>query len=643
MNKILWKPDEERIQKSAMYHLMESQGFSNYTDLHRWSVEHLEEFWQQIIRIGEVKFVKEPSSILDTKHDIKTASFFYDGKLSFTDHILRHRGAKPAIVFFGEDGRRQELSFDDLREAVSNIAAGLKEIGIAQGDRVVGFLPNCPEAIIAMLATTSLGAVWSSCSPDFGVGGVVDRFGQISPKVIFTADGYLYNGKYHDSLRIVKEIIKEIPSIDKTVIVTFIKRPSDISSIPGSMFWEELKISDSTLENLPQDFNHPLYIMYSSGTTGIPKCIIHGVGGTLVQHLKEHILHCDIESRDKVFFFTTCGWMMWNWLVTVLAIGATIYLYDGSPFAQKGKILWKIASEEKLTIFGAGAKFFSSTQKFGYKPNKDLDFNFLKTILSTGSVLAHETFDFLYEDVKKDVLVASISGGTDIISCFAGGNPILPVRRGELQCLALGMDVKIFNEDGVSIHQESGELVCCNPFPSMPVGFWDDDNNEKYYSAYFKKYSGVWAHGDYAEVTSENGLIIHGRSDAVLNPGGVRIGTAEIYRQVEKLEEILESIAIAQELESDTRIILFVVIKDGFELDINLKKIIKDMIRKNTTPRHVPEVILDVPDIPRTISGKIVELAVRNIVHGKAVKNIDALANPEALEYFKDIKELSIL
>ncbi len=571
-----------------------------------------------------------------------TAKWFTGSELSFPAHLLRYSGDRAAIIFRGEDGTRREMSFDELKQEVANVAAGLEAAGVAKGDRVAGFVPNCPEAIIAMLAATSIGAIWSSCSPDFGINGVVDRFGQIEPKILFCADGYFYNGKRIDSLGAVAGVVELISSIEKTVVIPFTGEEFTLPGIDGAVSWPDFAVDKGDLRFTPVAFDHPLYIMYSSGTTGVPKCIVHGVGGTLLQHQKEHVLHCDIGADDRVFYFTTCGWMMWNWLVSVLASGATLLLYDGSPFREEGRILWRIAEEEKLTVFGTSAKFISAQEKAGRRPGEEFDLSSIRSILSTGSTLVPESFDFVYDAISKDVQLASVSGGTDIISCFVGGNPMKPVYRGELQSLALGMQVEVFSPDGRSLVGETGELVCTNAFPSMPVGFWNDPDGNKYHAAYFDRYPGVWAHGDFAEITTNGGMIIHGRSDAVLNPGGVRIGTAEIYRQVEKLDEVLESIAIGQNWEGDVRVVLFVVLREGCELDDDLKASIRQLIRENTTPRHVPAKIIAVPEIPRTISGKIVELAVRSVVHGEEVKNTDALANPAALEHFRDLPALAV-
>jgi acetoacetyl-CoA synthetase len=512
---------------------------------------------------------------------------------------------------------------------------------VGKGDRVAAFVPNCPEAIIAMLAAASRGAIWSSCSPDFGINGVADRFGQIEPKILFCADGYYYGGKYFDSMPTVRGLVERIDSIERVVVIPFSGRePAAFDDLPATE-WTEFAVPDAALTFVSLPFDHPLYILYSSGTTGVPKCIVHGAGGTLVQHLKEHVLHCDIGADDRLFYFTTCGWMMWNWLASGLAAGATLVLYDGSPFHDDGRVLWAMAAEEKITVFGTSARYIAAQEKAGLHPGRDFDLASLKSVLSTGSPLAPASFDYVYDAISADVRLSSITGGTDIISCFATGNPLLPVRRGEIQCLALGMDVAIFDDDGNPVSGKRGELVCTRAFPSMPVGFWNDPDNARYHAAYFERFPGVWAHGDYAEITASGGMIVHGRSDAVLNPGGVRIGTAEIYRQVEKLPEILESIAIGQNWKDDVRVVLFVVLRDGVALTAALEARIRKVIRDNATPRHVPAKIVAVAEIPRTRSGKIVEIAVRSVVHGDPVRNTEALANPAALENFRDLPQLA--
>ncbi len=640
-NAIIWQPDPERLKKTAMYRFMKERSCDSYDDLHQWSIDNTAEFWQALCDFCDVRFSEAADEVLVQPGDMTTAQWFSGSQLSFAEHVLRYSGDRAAIIFRGENGDRRELSFDELRQAVAGIAQALRSAGVLKGDRIAGYLPNCPEAIIAMLATTSLGAIWSSCSPDFGINGVVDRFGQIKPKILFCADGYFYNGKRHDSLESVKGVLDEIDSIECTVIARFSSDDFGIEDIRGGVRWQDFVVEDARLEFTQVEFDHPLYIMYSSGTTGVPKCIVHGTGGTLLQHLKEHAIHLDIGPDDRLFYFTTCGWMMWNWLVTGLASGATLILYDGSPFFDDGDVLWQLAEDEKITVFGTGAKYISALEKAGVRPKDKFALPNLRAVLSTGSPLAPESFDFVYDAIAEDIQLSSISGGTDIISCFAAGNPILPVRRGELQCLALGMAVEIYDEDGNSVINENGELVCTKAFPSMPVGFWNDPDNAKYHAAYFDRFPGVWAHGDYAEITDGRSMLIHGRSDAVLNPGGVRIGTSEIYRQVEQLDEILESIAIGQDWDDDVRVVLFVMLREGVELDDDLKQKIRKAIRDNTTPRHVPAKIIAVPEIPRTISGKIVELAVRSTVHGEEVKNTDALANPDALEHFRDLAELA--
>ena len=641
-NPILWTPSRERIEQSAMFRFMTEQGHASYDELHRWSVDDVEAFWLALCEFCNIEFTTSAATVVDQPGDMTTAQWFAGSELSYPAHLLRHTGRRPAIIFRGEDGTRRELSFDELRSEVVAVATGLKSAGVTKGDRVVGFLPNCPQAIIAMLAATSIGAIWSSCSPDFGINGVVDRFGQIKPKVLFCADGYYYNGKRIDSLDAVAGVVKLIDSIAHTVVVPFTGEAVALPDLDGAVMWQDFVEPGAELDCIPVPFDHPLYIMYSSGTTGVPKCIVHGVGGTLLQHQKEHVLHCDMGSDDRLFYFTTCGWMMWNWLASGLACGATLILYDGSPFNEDGRILWRMAQEEEISFFGTSAKFIAAQEKAGIRPGEEFDLSSIRTIMSTGSTLVPEGFDFVYDAISEDVQLSSASGGTDIISCFAGGNPMKPVYRGELQSLALAMQVQIFSAEGEPLIGQTGELVCSNAFPSMPVGFWNDPDDSKYHAAYFEQFPGIWAHGDFAEITDNGGMIIHGRSDAVLNPGGVRIGTAEIYRQVEKLDEIMESIAIGQNWDGDVRVVLFVVLRQGSVLDDDLKVRICKLVRENTTPRHVPAKIIAVPEIPRTISGKIVELAVRSAVHGEAVKNTDALANPAALDHFRDLPDLAV-
>jgi len=640
-NPILWKPSTERAQASSMYRFMREQGHESYADLYRWSIDDSPAFWEALCDFCDVRFDKPADVTLARPDNIMDAGWFSGSKLNFAEHLLRHCGNLPAIVFCGEDGSRRELSFDQLQQEVAKIAAGLRAAGIVKGDRVAGFLPNSPEAIIAMLATASIGAIWSSCSPDFGVSGVVDRFGQIEPKVLFATNGYFYNGKTIDSLPVVAGIVDALPSIEVCVLVSFLGADVAPTPITNATTWGEFGSAEAALDFQSVEFNHPLFIMYSSGTTGVPKCIVHGHGGSLLQLLKEHVLHTDISAADRLFYFTTCGWMMWNWLVNGLASGATLILYDGSPFFDNGHVLWKMAERERVTVFGTSAKYISALEKAGVRPKDDYQLPDLRAILSTGSPLAPESFDFVCDAIGDDLQLSSIAGGTDILSCFVLGNPLLPVRRGEIQCRGLGMAVEIFDDSGKAVVEQHGELVCTRPFPSAPVSFWKDEDHSRYRAAYFERFPGIWAHGDFAELSANEGLIIYGRSDAVLNPGGVRIGTAEIYRQVEKLGEVIESIAVGQDWDDDVRVILFVVLRPNVVLDDELRNQIRTVIRSNTTPRHVPAKIIAVSDIPRTKSGKIVELAVRSVVHGESVKNTEALANPEALENFRNIAELS--
>ena len=662
----LWRPGPERIAQAK---LTKFSGFvaerfpeidiSTYEALHQWSITSTTDFWRCIWDYSDVIASHESDEVVRDLDKMPGALWFPHARLNFAENLLRRRGDQTAIISLLENGTRSETSFDDLYGQVAAIAAALKGRGVEPGDRVAGFMPNVTETVVAMLAATSLGAVWTSCSPDFGFQGVMDRFGQVKPKVLFAANGYYYNGKAHDSLDKVRQIAEEIDSLEQVVIVEIVESASDttgdggveghikdrvndhINSVDVFSDWqrEHADVTEIEFEQLP--FDHPLYIMYSSGTTGVPKCIVHGAGGTLIQHLKEHRLHCDIGSEDTLFYFTTCGWMMWNWLVSGLASGATLVLYDGSPFADEGRVLLDAIDRELITVFGTSAKFISGIEKAGLKPRESHDLSSLKSILSTGSPLSHESFEYVYRDLKTDVLLASIAGGTDIISCFVGGCPTRPVYTGQIQCRALGMAVEFWDEAGASLQSGKGELVCKTAFPSMPIGFWNDDEGGKYHRAYFAQFDNVWCHGDYGELTAEDGAIIHGRSDAVLNPGGVRIGTAEIYRQVEKLDAIVESIVIGQDWEDDVRVVLFVVLREGKALDDELAQSVRTTIRQNATPRHVPAKIIQVPEIPRTLSGKIVELAVREVVHGRPVNNVDALANPEALKHFANLADLA--
>ncbi len=646
MSDAVWTPGPERIAASRMHAYMAFVGeragldFKDYDSLYRWSIENTPAFWQSIWDYFEVRHSVAASRILNGAEKMPGARWFEGARLNFAENLLRRDDDATAIIFRGENGTRRTLSFAGLRHQVAQTADGLRAAGVCPGDRVAGFLPNCPEAVIAMLASASIGATWSSCSPDFGVAGVLDRFGQIRPRVLFTADGYFYGGKSFDSLATIRQVREQLDSVAALVVVPFRDSRPRLDAVPDAVLFQDFGAPGKTLEFVQLPFDHPLYVMYSSGTTGVPKCIVHGAGGTLLQHLKEHGLHTDVGPGDRLFYFTTCGWMMWNWLVSGLASEATIVLFDGAPFQPSAAALWDMAAEEEISIFGTSAKYISAVEKAAYQPRRHHSLPSVKAILSTGSPLLPENYDFVYREIKKDVQLASISGGTDIISCFALGNPTMPVFRGELQCRGLGMAVEIFDDDGHALVEQKGELVCTRPFPSMPTGFWNDPGGERYHDAYFARFPGVWCHGDYAELTERGGLIIYGRSDAVLNPGGVRIGTAEIYRQVEKLEQVVESIAVGQRWGDDVRVVLFVRLQEGCELDDQLRTLIRTTIRKNTTPRHVPAKIIAVADIPRTISGKIVEIAVRKVIHGEPVTNTDALANPEALEHFRDLPAL---
>ena len=648
MKNCLWEPSAARIQRSQLSQFLQQldreqqRQFDNYADLHRWSVESPEAFWQSVWDFCDIRASQTSDQVLVDGNQFPGARWFPDARLNFAENLLRNRSDKTALISRLENGRRETISYAGLYQRVSQLAQALRNAGVGRGDRVAGFMPNISETVIAMLASASIGAVWSSCSPDFGINGVMDRFGQIQPKVLFACDGYFYGGKTLDSLPRVSQIKAQISSIETLIIVPVSRTAEEISLPEGATLWAETLAAyspnDIEFEQLP--FDHPLYIMYSSGTTGVPKCIVHSAGGSLIQHMKEHRLHTDLGSEDTLFYFSTCGWMMWNWLVSGLACEATLVLYDGSPFYPQPQSLMDMADEEGISIFGTSAKYIEALQKAGVKPAESHQLSALKAVLSTGSPLSDESFRYVYRHIKPDICLSSISGGTDILSCFVLGNPCLPVYEGEIQCLGLGMAVEVWDDDGNAVVGEKGEMVCTRPFPSAPIGFWNDPDNAKYRAAYFDTYPNVWAHGDYGEITEHGGMIIHGRSDAVLNPGGVRIGTAEIYRQVEKVADVVDSICIGQQYQGDVRVVLFVVLREGCTLDDSLRNTIRNTIRQETTPRHVPAKIIAVAEIPRTISGKIVELAVRDVVHGKTVKNVDALANPDALALFKDLPEL---
>jgi acetoacetyl-CoA synthetase len=647
MTEPLWQPAPERAAATHMARFIQIVGqqldpsVRGWESLYRFSIDQPEAFWKAVWEFGSVVAETRGDRFAEDWPAMPGTRFFPDARLNFAENLLKYRDDRPAVIHAAEDGVHGQISHAELYRRVAAVAAALRAMGVEKGDRVAGYLPNIPETVIAMLAANSIGAVWSSCSPDFGVQGVLDRFGQIEPKVLFCAAAYRYNGKVFDCLDRVRDLAGKMPSIERIVVTLYVAESVDLSGLPKAVMWDEFVDASATEINFaPLPFDHPLYILYSSGTTGVPKCIVHGQGGTLLQHVKELMLHTDLHRDDRLFYFTTCGWMMWNWLVSGLAVGSTIMLYDGSPFHPDGNVLWDLADEVGISVFGTSAKWIAACEKAGVKPRETHRLESLKAILSTGSPLLPESFDYVYHDIKADLQLSSISGGTDIVSCFALGNPVLPVYKGELQCRGLGMKVEIRNDEGEVVVDETGELTCAQPFPCMPVAFWNDEDGSRYRSAYFETHDGVWSQGDYARLTPRGGVVIYGRSDATLNPGGVRIGTAEIYRQVEKLDEVIESICVGQDYEGDVRVVLFVRLRDGFDLDDELRNRIRKTIRANATPRHVPAVICDVPDIPRTVSGKITELAVRDVIHGRPVKNTSALANPEALEHFRDREEL---
>jgi acetoacetyl-CoA synthetase len=644
MSKMLWKPSQERVESSNMYRFMKSANpdFPDYAQLYDWSINNSEKFWAAVWEFVGIKTSKPYDRVIDDLEKFPGAQWFEGARLNFAENLLRFRDDRVALAFWGEGQKPVHMTYKDLYDQVARVAKALRDLGVKQGDRVAGFMPNMPETIVAMLAAASIGAAWSSCSPDFGIKGVLDRFGQIEPRVLFTADGYRFKGRAFDSLARVSEILKDLPSIEKVVVVPYTKKEADISNVPNAVHYEEFKAQESGLEiefeQLP--FMHPLYIMFTSGTTGLPKCMVQSAGGVLINQLKELTLHCDLGRDDTIFYFTTCGWMMWNWLVCSLAVGSRVVLFDGNPFHPDPGALWKMAQDEKISIFGTSAGYLSALQAAGAKPKATYDLDPLKAILSTGSPLSAESFEYVYRDIKKDLQLASISGGSDINGCFVGGNPMGPVYSGEIQCRCLGMKVAAFGPDGKPVVGEEGELVCLAPSPSMPIYFFNDPDGEKYQKAYFKEYPGVWRHGDFISINERGGVVIQGRSDATLNPGGVRIGTAEIYRQVEGMKEIADSLVIGQSWKNDVRVVLFVKMAEGQELTEELKAKIKKTLRSNASPRHVPAKIVSVPDVPYTLNMKKVELAVKKVIEGKAVLNRDALRNPEALDFYAGIQEV---
>ena len=648
----LWTPSPERIASANLTRFMEAAEkaagakFHGFAEFWRWSINAPADFWSLVWKSCGVIGDGPGGEALENPGQMPGARFFANARLNFAENLLRRNDSTDALVFRAENRLTRRMSWYQLQQAVSQLQQALLAEGIQPGDRVAAVLPNMPEAVIAMLAAASLGAIWSSCSPDFGAQGILDRFGQIQPKVLFAVDGYHYNGKPFAVLDRLAEVAKQLPSLSRVIVIPYLSEAladsPDLASLPNAVTYTGYVASYTpTAIEFPRfPFNHPLYILFSSGTTGAPKCIVHGAGGTLLQHLKEHQLHCDIKRGDRVFYYTTCSWMMWNWLVSALASEATLLLYDGSPMFPNQNVLFDFADAEAMTLFGTSAKFIDSCAKLRSEPAKTHKLASLRTITSTGSPLVAESFDYIYRSIKQDVHLASISGGTDIVSCFVLGNPIAPVYRGEIQTRGLGMAVDVFDDDGRPLRGLAGELVCTKPFPSMPVGFWNDADGSRYHAAYFERFPGVWRHGDWAEITPRGGVIIYGRSDAVLNPGGVRIGTAEIYRQVEQVPEVLESICVGQNWGNDVRVVLFVKLRESAKLTPELQARIIAQIRRNATPHHVPAKILQVADIPRTRSGKIVEMAVRDVVHGRPVKQKEALANPEALDLFKDLPEL---
>lgn len=640
MSKI-WTPSVERCQHTHLYRFMQHLPVS-VTDidaLYDWSIKEKEKFWSAVWDYTKIIGTKGKLSY-QFNNSFENCRFFPEGTLNFAENLLRTQGDTPAIIFWGENQIRQTYSHTQLYKAVAALAAAFKNIGVQAGDRIVGVMPNCPQAIIAALAAASLGAVWAACSPDFGYEGIMDRLEQLNPTVFVSVNGYLYNGKENLINDRLERVLNDLPLLKQAICYRYLEHaPIAKGMVDWQAFIKPFEHVPMVFEQFP--FNHPLFILFSSGTTGKPKCIIHGAGGTLIQLLKEHQLHCDIQPQDRLFYFTTCSWMMWHWQLASLASGATLVLYDGSPLTPDPEILFKLIAQEKVTLFGTSAKYIDSICKLGMVPKDVHDLSTVRTICSTGSPLVAERFDYVYTAIKPDVHLASISGGTDILSCFALGNPMGPVLRGELQMRGLGMAVEVFDETGQSVVQQKGDLVCTQPFPSMPLGFWNDTDQAKFKATYFERYPNLWHHGDFVELTPTNGLIIYGRSDTVLKPGGVRIGTAEIYRQVESIPEIEESVAVGQEWDNDIRVVLFVKMRLGCTLDTELKNRIKETIRTHTTPRHVPAKIIAVADIPKTKNGKITELAVREVIHHRKIANIHILANPDSLKLYEHIEELN--
>ena len=650
MKQPLWTPSEEKIKSSNMFKYLQyaesfsGRKFSDYQELYQWSVSDIERFWESIWNVADIKYSENYEKVLENAV-MPGAKWFNGSKLNFAENLLRYRDNKTAIICSREKAPTIRITYSELFELVAKCSFSLRELGIGEGDRVAGFVSNIPDSIIAMLSAASIGAVWSSCSPDFGFQGVLDRFGQIEPKILFAVEEYSYNGKFIDCREKIQKILESVPSIQKVILIPrfndFIKQENNKTQLNSSLYFNELlQNTSNNIEFKQLPFDHPVYIMYSSGTTGVPKCIVHGVGGTLLQHFKELSLHTNVSREDTITFYTTCGWMMWNWLVSSLIVGATIFLYEGSPVFPNTSILWKKIEEEKITVFGTSPKFLKIAESSKLNPQIEFNLSSLKTILSTGAPLSEESFEWVYKNVKGDLQLSSISGGTDIISCFMLGNPMLPVYSGEIQCRGLGMKVEALNENGKPVIEEKGELVCTAPFPSMPVFFWNDPDGKKYKSAYFEDYPGIWKHGDFIKITDNGGVIVYGRSDATLNPGGVRIGTAEIYRIVESMEEIDDSIVVGQKWNDDIRVILFVVVNKNYTFNEDLVKKLQYNIRNYASPRHVPNKIIQVDDIPHTLNGKKVEISVTRLIHNERIENKDALANPESLQNFKKILPL---